>query len=449
MTAGTYTDVGEAAWRWVLDQVRWDDAGPWIPESVPHEGGPPEEDRDGMHSGIGGLAYVLAELRLARALTGPEERLAEQIADRVRAGIPQSTVYTFFDGLVSDIGVLTSLGAPGAQAALDRLAELAGPDGWPQRFVKPPRYTPDARINDLTLGTAGVLLSAVWVDRASVPGAAEVARQAADVLLAEAEPTATGTSWSFVPERFCLNGYPQMPNFSHGLAGIACALALAGRQLRSAELTAAASSGAEHLVSLGESDGRGFDVPRSIPSDAYFDDEFTYGWCHGATGTSLLFLALEHAGVREVAGEAPLTWHRRCLHSVRVSGVPERRYPGFWDNDGRCCGTAGVADAFLDSWQRAGDEQDLEFALRLADALVDRAVVDGPHAYWRFVEHRASDPLLPPGVGWMQGAAGIAAVLFRAARLLEEGRTAAAVARLDNWWAVPAQPTERPPRGPG
>jgi len=135
--AGTYRRVADAAWRWVLSQVR-DDDGPWIPESVP-VGPPPEEqapadsvpdDRDGMHSGIGGLAYVLAELRLARALTGPEERLAEQIADRVRAGIPQSTVYTFFDGLVSDIGVLTSLGAPGAQAALDRLAELAGPDGW-------------------------------------------------------------------------------------------------------------------------------------------------------------------------------------------------------------------------------------------------------------------------------------------------------------------------------
>ena len=50
----TYADLGEAAWRWVLDQVRWDD-GPWIPETVPHEGGPPEE-RDGMHSGIGGRA---------------------------------------------------------------------------------------------------------------------------------------------------------------------------------------------------------------------------------------------------------------------------------------------------------------------------------------------------------------------------------------------------------
>src|SRR5688500_19421897 len=66
----TYADLGEAAWRWVLDQVQWDD-GPWIPETVPHSGGPPEQ-RDGMHSGIGGLAHVLAEVRASRAWSAEE-----------------------------------------------------------------------------------------------------------------------------------------------------------------------------------------------------------------------------------------------------------------------------------------------------------------------------------------------------------------------------------------
>ena len=95
-----------------------------------------------------------------------------------------------------------------------------------------------------------------------------------------------------------------------------------------------------------------------------------------------------------------------------------------------------MADVFLDSWHRAGNDDDLEFALRLADTLVERSVREGPHAYWRFVEHRAPEPLLPPGVGWMQGAAGIAAVLFRVARVVQDGHEARAVARMDNWWAV-------------
>ena len=203
------------------------------------------------------------------------------------------------------------------------------------------------------------------------------------------------------------------------------------------DLTAAASSGAEHLVSLGDQRDAGFEVPRYLPRDFNDQDEVTYSWCHGATGTSLLFLAVDRAGVPTVAGRSPLSWHRKCLHSVRTSGLPARLHPGFWDNDGRCCGTAGVGDVFLDSWQRAGDDQDLTFALLLADTLVERAVREGPDAYWRFIEHHAAEPLLPPGVGWMQGAAGIAAFLFRASRIVQDGRAAEAIPRMDNWWTLP------------
>jgi hypothetical protein len=120
-------------------------------------------------------------------------------------------------------------------------------------------------------------------------------------------------------------------------------------------------------------------------------------------------------------------------------GPAARLHPGFWDSDGRCCSTAGVGEVFLDSWQRCGDADDLEFALHLADTLVERAALDGPHAYWRFTEHRDPEPLLPPGVGWMQGAAGIAAVLFRVSRVMQPGLTAALVPRMDTWWTLPRQ----------
>jgi hypothetical protein len=96
---------------------------------------------------------------------------------------------------------------------------------------------------------------------------------------------------------------------------------------------------------------------------------------------------------------------------------------------------------FLDAWQRLGVDDDLVFAQVLGDALVERALVDrggdGDRACWRFTEHRNADPLLPPGVGWMQGSAGIAAYLLRLARVLREGRTTPALARLDTWWNLP------------
>lgn len=46
-----------------------------------------------------------------------------------------------------------------------------------------------------------------------------------------------------------------------------------------------------------------------------------------------------------------------------------------------------------------------------------------------------ADALLPPGVGWMQGAAGIAAFLLRISRLLPGGP--GGVPRMENWWALP------------
>jgi lantibiotic modifying enzyme len=325
--------------------------------------------------------------------------------------------------------------------AIARLAELMQDDGWEQPWMVPPRFAPHTRINDATLGTAGNLLGAVWAHRTGTSGAAELAHRTADLLLSEGVATEHGTTWPFVPHRFteavrAERGDQEMPNWSHGLAGIAASLAVAGAELDRPDLVEAARSGAEHLVTLGDTSDGGFVLPHVIPPDPD-QDEVTYSWCHGPTGTSLLFTALEHAGVAEVAGEPPEQWQRRCLHSIHTSGIPERLHPGFWDNDGRCCGTAGVGDVVLDAWQLRGVDDDLAFAQVLGDALVDRAVVDDEGARWRFVEHRDAEPLLPPGVGWMQGAAGIAAYLLRLARVLREGRTTPAVARLDTWWNLP------------
>ena len=202
MTGEAYADLGEAAWRWVLDQVGWDDDGPWIPVTVPHEGAAPEDDRDGMHSGIGGLAHVLAEVRESRPWTEEEQRLADGIATRIRGNLPTTTAYSYFDGLVSDLGVLSALQVDGAEEAIARLAELATDDGWEQPWMASPPFAEHTRINDATLGTAGNLLGALWAHRHGVAGADALAAKAADILLAEAEPTEAGTNWRFFPLRF-------------------------------------------------------------------------------------------------------------------------------------------------------------------------------------------------------------------------------------------------------
>ena len=170
----------------------------------------------------------------------------------------------------------------------------------------------------------------------------------------------------------------------------------------------------------------------------------TYNWCHGPAGTSQLFAALAVAGVDEVSGFGVTSLRQRCLNSILTSGVPARLRPGFWDNDGRCCGTAGVGDILLDAAQDCDDPARagvlLAAARTMADALTERAIRDQAGACWRFTEHRRDPPLLPPGTSWMQGAAGIAAFLLRMAHVMDSGLTGAPVVdRPDQWWAVPGR----------
>jgi hypothetical protein len=167
----------------------------------------------------------------------------------------------------------------------------------------------------------------------------------------------------------------------------------------------------------------------------------TYNWCHGPAGTSQLFAALALAGVDETAGYGVAWLRQRCLDAIVAAGVPRRLRPGFWDNDGRCCGTAGVGDVLLDAAQDCGEPARagtlLHHARTMADALAERAIGDEAGTRWRFTEHRRDPPLLPPGTSWMQGAAGIAAFLLRLARVMDNGLTAQVVDRPDQWWAVP------------
>src|SRR4051794_41859210 len=110
-----YGEVAEAAWAWVLEQVQWDHDGPWIPEYG--GGGKPDEYINGLHSGIGGLAHVLAEIRLSRAWTADEQHLATAVANRVPTAIPAGTPLTYFDRLGSSLGGLTALQPPRSRAA--------------------------------------------------------------------------------------------------------------------------------------------------------------------------------------------------------------------------------------------------------------------------------------------------------------------------------------------
>jgi len=437
-----YRELGEAAWAWVLGQVR-EDGGPWLPQVIPAEGPPagPDEQRDSLYDGIAGLAPVLAEISQHRSLTGTEQALAAGIVARLSAMARTRSEPSLYDGLGGDVTALRLLGPGREQVALGRLAALMTPAGWPTTLGVGPG--PPAPLTDLVVGTAGVVLAAIW---AGGEHTRQIAATGGESLLRAADQTAAGLDWGLWP------GAPaRMPNYSHGTAGVATALAVAGAALGRADFIAAARRGAQHLLAVGSLDNDGFVIPHTLPTSTRDVEPVTYTWCHGPAGTSQLFAALAGAGVGTVDGHEVTDLRQRCLHAILAAGVPQRLRPGFWDNDGRCCGTAGVGDVLLDAAQdaadqiagashpRGTDQALLRAARTMADALADRAIRDRAGARWRFLEHRQESPLLPPSTSWMQGAAGIAAFLLRLARVMDGGLGVPVVDRPDQWWAVPAR----------
>lgn len=450
MKAGqTYSDLGEQAVRWVLAQVRDEPEGAWLPSNIATDdvqgSAGPDDFWDSIYKGVGGLGLLLSEVRLMRAWTPAEAGLVARIVGRLAGPAVRRADATLYSGLAGDVAVLTHLAPDLVPATLERLADLATPHGW----LSTEGQWAGQPINDVVMGTAGIVLTGVWQGG---DAGLQVARAGVNALLTCAVPTKDGLDWpmSSITRR-------RTPNFSHGTAGVVAALAVAGTALDDHRATDAARRGAEHLVAIADRSAGGLRVPIMVPREANDGERFTYSWCHGSTGTSYAFAALAAAGVDGVAGVAPGEWRRRCLHAVRASGIPQRLRPGFWDNDGRCCGTAGAGAAFLDAAQAAArsasalaegtaGSEDLTyaaacraFAARLGDALIQRAVVDERGARWRFIEHRLEQPVLAPATGWMQGAAGIAAYLLRLGRVLDDGLGAAALDLPDQWWAVPAE----------
>ncbi len=181
----------------------------------------PGEDRDSLYAGIGGMAPVLAEIAQYRAVSDAEQVLATGIVARLSAMAQTRTEPSLYTGLGGDVTALKLL-APGSErGALRRLAELMACAGWNTTpDVKPGSIAP---VTDLAQGTAGVVLAGIW---AGGEHAREIATTGGESMLRAAEQTEDGLDWGMRP------GAPsRMPNYSHGTAGIATALAVAGAAL--------------------------------------------------------------------------------------------------------------------------------------------------------------------------------------------------------------------------
>jgi lantibiotic modifying enzyme len=325
------------------------------------------------------------------------------------------------DGLFSGwAGVAAALGAwsrvTGDTAAADAAAQVTSQVAG--RILDAP--SDPSRYTDVISGDAGILLAFTADGRDAAVQAPHVL---ATRLVEMAEPGPGGLHWRMVAGWEYL-----MPGFSHGTAGVAYALATAGRALSRPDLVDAATRGADALLAAGHHRS-GWAVPLTIPPLARAP-AVNYGWCHGPAGAVRLFLLLDEIDPQP-------RWRPAidgCLQALRDSRLPQRLYPGYWDNLARCCGTAGVGQLLLDRYQSTGDAALLDWAGALAADVVGRAVATPHGVTWSNTEHTKVPPELPPSPGFMQGTAGIAGWLARLHALHSLRATPASVARPGPSW---------------
>ena len=415
-TGGTTVTVDEVeelaaeALRWLIGSAREAPDGGLTWPDRPSDDAPDPT----LYSGTAGNIPVLLEAWRHfgnDAYADTALRAARSLAHRVD-DIEDDSLYFGRTGPALVLrAVQETLGDKASGAAADRALDLVRSrfDGtrWGTLF-------------ELMGGNAGIGLGAL------LAGDADLAVLAMEPYLHTAEPTPDGVQWAHRPDTEA-----RLHHVSHGSLGIALALARVGADTGRADLTELALAGAADFVARaepepdggGEADearpGRGFLVRHSTPQfrpDVI--EPFSYGWCHGPAGDAQAFRLL-----RDVTADP--AWSAladRCWHTVTHSGVPRRLRPGFWDNNGRCCGTAGVLALACDRIAEGLDPYAPDgFAHLLATDLAARATRDEEGARWSNVEHRATPSALEPRVGWAMGNAGIVRELLRFVRLTRGG----------------------------
>lgn len=248
----------------------------------------------------------------------------------------------------------------------------------------------------------------------------DLAIAAADGLLAQAKTVEIdGKSykkWMMNPEF-----KREMPNYSHGTAGV-CDFLLAAHEAaldRSRDekysyhgrFLKAAIEGANYLqlVSLKHSE-KGL-IPHHFPDG---EKLFYLGWCHGPVGTCRLFERINQLD----QDKKWIELNQSAIAHLKSMELEKTRTPGFWNNVGICCGSAGVASFFLDQYSATGKEEYIVQARRLAEDIISRAELkkheDGFETlFFPQAEHRVRPELIQSQTGLMQGAAGVGLMLLQ------------------------------------
>jgi type 2 lantibiotic biosynthesis protein LanM len=329
-----------------------------------------------LYTGLGGVAMFLA----SAAKVGGAPELATLATDSLRglrddvrhrgAATANNQGVGGARGLGSTVYALTHVGRTLGDASLLDDARAAA------RLITEDLVAEDATY-DLFEGVAGAILALTTLYQATGDASAIARAEACAAHLARrAVPLEAGrTGWKTLADTVILG-------MSHGIAGIACALARLHAVTGDPKLLELARASTAH-------EDAGFDEAIGNWPDLRAQAAFTASWCHGGPGIALARIG----GLRHLDGPTTRTTIERGLAlTMRL---------GLFNVDYTCCGNMGLADILAVAGRRLGRPELTEAALRRAWAVVVRARTTGGYLL---------DPMLPKAMTnptLFQGTAGI------------------------------------------
>jgi lantibiotic modifying enzyme len=348
----------------------------------------------------GGAGIVLFHLELHRATgDGADLATARSGADALLAALETEADPGLYTGLAGIGFVLSEVarqtGEPRYRDGACRVVGLLH-----ERAIARGAGVEWNDTTDVVSGAAGIGLFLLYAaDALELPEARALAARAGRRLLERGRDGTDGRAWPMDG-----TSVQRFPNFSHGTAGVAYFLATLFQATKEPAFLEGALAGAAYLQAIADTDGDICRIRHHEPAEAG-RSLYYLGWCHGPAGTARLWCRLWQA----TGDGAWLEWMSRSARAIVGSGIPDAPAPGFWNNRGVCCGSAGVAEFLLAHHRATGDATSLALARRLSDQILARATRDAAGIRWRHAEHRTRPAEIAAQTGWMQGAAGIGA----------------------------------------
>ncbi len=418
MTMSTNTSAIESALkvhRWLETQKRIHTTGINWPA---HGTLPPEEQLNVYYGGAGIALFYLGLYQQTKV--DAYLVLARQAADYLIANLPvkldtQRRHESSYNNLRVDDQPGLYFGIGGVGVLLSKLQAIPGHVRYGEGARRVAELIVEAAeesgggvawsdVRDMTTGSAGIGSTLLALSKCmDFPLTRELAIASGRRLLELAIPDGGGLRWEWEERERLVH-----PNFAHGAAGTGYFLLTLYQETGDKAFLDAALAGASYLHSVARHDGLICHSLNCTP------DLFYLGWCHGPVGTGRFYYRLWQT-------QGDTVWLERLFQlgqAVVGTGIPDATADGLWNNVGICCGSAGVAEFFLDLYVlakglgRSDAPSYLAFAQRLVDNILERGIDDDDGLRWTQAEHRTLPELLTTQTGYMQGAAGVGSVLI-------------------------------------